>query len=216
MVACGGWSEDHVVGHGAVTVGTRRVQALLGSELRALACGPVVGWDRALRGTDASGDYSSWRPPPESLNAIGDAKIACFEHFWEPSGREAAPLCYPPTALSGQMQQCRQREGGAFGQDGEGERPGQGQGDQQASGATADGDQQQQPSKQGLGPWADAHRQLPASPRGDAAQAGSPAVRDRTTRTSGASPPRCAIPVGGVLAQWVHIHSSRPHPGWPG
>jgi hypothetical protein len=29
-------------------------------------------------------------PPPESLNAIGDARIDCFEHFWQPSGREAA------------------------------------------------------------------------------------------------------------------------------
>jgi hypothetical protein len=37
-------------------------------------------------------------------NAIGDAKIDCFEHFWQPSGQEAAPLCYPPTAPSGQMQ----------------------------------------------------------------------------------------------------------------
>ena len=26
------------------------------------------------------------------LNAIGDAKIDCFEHFWQPSGREAALL----------------------------------------------------------------------------------------------------------------------------
>ena len=34
------------------------------------------------------------------------AKIDCFEHFRQPSGREAAPLCYPPTAPSGQMQQC--------------------------------------------------------------------------------------------------------------
>jgi hypothetical protein len=58
-------------------------------------------------GTVASGDHSNRRPPPESLNAIGDAKIDCFEHFWQPSGREAAPLWYPPTAPSGQMQQCR-------------------------------------------------------------------------------------------------------------
>ena len=60
-------------------------------------------------GTVASGDHSNRRPPPESLNAIGDAKIDCFEHFWQPSGREAAPLCYPPTAPSGQMQQCPRR-----------------------------------------------------------------------------------------------------------
>jgi hypothetical protein len=59
-------------------------------------------------GTVASGDHSNRRPPPESLNAIGDARIDCFERFWQPSGREAAPLCYPPTAPSGQMQQCPQ------------------------------------------------------------------------------------------------------------
>jgi ABC-type xylose transport system permease subunit len=60
----------------------------------------------AYGGTVASGVQSNRRPPPESLNAIGDAKIGCFEHFWQSSGREAAPLCYPPTAPSGQMQQC--------------------------------------------------------------------------------------------------------------
>jgi hypothetical protein len=32
-------------------------------------------------GTVASGDHSNRRPPPESLNAIGDARIDCFEHF---------------------------------------------------------------------------------------------------------------------------------------
>ena len=58
------------------------------------------------KGTVASGVQSNRRPPPESLNAIGDARIDCFEHFWQSSGREAAPLCYPPTAPSGQMQQC--------------------------------------------------------------------------------------------------------------
>jgi hypothetical protein len=57
-------------------------------------------------GTVASGVHSNRRPPPASLNAIGDAGIDCFEHFWQPSGREAAPHCYPPTAPSGQMQQC--------------------------------------------------------------------------------------------------------------
>ena len=65
---------------------------------------PLTG---TLEGTVASGDHSNRRPPPESLNAIGDARIDCFEHFWQPSRREAAPLCYPPTAPSGQMQQCR-------------------------------------------------------------------------------------------------------------
>jgi hypothetical protein len=50
-------------------------------------------------GTVASGDYSNRRPPLESLNAIGDARIDCFEHFWQPSGRGAAPLCYPPRHL---------------------------------------------------------------------------------------------------------------------
>jgi Alpha amylase, C-terminal all-beta domain len=33
-------------------------------------------------------------------------RIDRFEHFWQPSGREAAPLCYLPAAPSGQMQQC--------------------------------------------------------------------------------------------------------------
>ena len=33
-------------------------------------------------GTVASGDHSNRRPLPEALNAIGDAKIDCFEHFW--------------------------------------------------------------------------------------------------------------------------------------
>jgi hypothetical protein len=32
-------------------------------------------------GTVASGDHSNRRPPPEPLNAIGDARIDCFEHF---------------------------------------------------------------------------------------------------------------------------------------
>jgi hypothetical protein len=59
--------------------------------------------------TVASGDHSNRRSPPESLNAIGDAKIDCFEHFWPPPGRAAAPLCYPPTPPSGQMQQCPSR-----------------------------------------------------------------------------------------------------------
>jgi transcriptional regulator with XRE-family HTH domain len=45
-----------------------------------------------------------WRPlkPASSTRvpeATGDAKIDCFAHFWRPSGREAAPLCYPPTHL---------------------------------------------------------------------------------------------------------------------
>jgi len=57
-------------------------------------------------GTLASGNHSNRRPPPESLNVLGDTKIDCFEHFWQASGREAARLCYPPTAPSGQMQQC--------------------------------------------------------------------------------------------------------------
>jgi hypothetical protein len=70
------------------------------------ACGPMpLCRQSRCRGREL-GDHSNWRPPPESLNAIGDAKIDCFEHFWQPSGREAAPLCYPPTAPSGQMQQC--------------------------------------------------------------------------------------------------------------
>ena len=34
-----------------------------------------------LEGTVASGYHSNRRPPPESLNAIGDARIDCFEHF---------------------------------------------------------------------------------------------------------------------------------------
>jgi hypothetical protein len=46
----------------------------------------------SLGGTVASGDHSNRRPPPESLNAISDAKIDSFEHFWQLSGREAAPL----------------------------------------------------------------------------------------------------------------------------
>jgi hypothetical protein len=33
------------------------------------------------RSTVASGDHSNRRPPPESLNAIGDARIDSFEHF---------------------------------------------------------------------------------------------------------------------------------------
>src|SRR4029453_2197213 len=36
----------------------------------------------AVTGTVASGDHAIRRPPPESLNAIGDARIDCFEHFW--------------------------------------------------------------------------------------------------------------------------------------
>jgi hypothetical protein len=36
----------------------------------------------ARDGTVASGDHAIRRPPPESLNAIGDARIDCFEHFW--------------------------------------------------------------------------------------------------------------------------------------
>jgi hypothetical protein len=44
----------------------------------------------APAGTVASGVHSNRRPPLESLNAIGDARIDCFEHFWQPSGREAA------------------------------------------------------------------------------------------------------------------------------
>jgi hypothetical protein len=32
-------------------------------------------------GTAASGDHSNRRPPPESLNAIGDARIDWFGHF---------------------------------------------------------------------------------------------------------------------------------------
>jgi hypothetical protein len=58
-------------------------------------------------GTVASGDHSHRRPPPEDLNAIRMPRIDRFEHFWQPSGRESAPLCYPPVAPSGQMQQCR-------------------------------------------------------------------------------------------------------------
>jgi hypothetical protein len=34
-----------------------------------------------LEGTVASGDHSNRRPPPESLIAISDARIDCFEHF---------------------------------------------------------------------------------------------------------------------------------------
>jgi catechol 2,3-dioxygenase-like lactoylglutathione lyase family enzyme len=44
-------------------------------------------------------DHSNRRPPPESLNAIGDGRIDCFEGFWPPSGLEAAPRCYPPRNL---------------------------------------------------------------------------------------------------------------------
>jgi hypothetical protein len=40
------------------------------------ACRPII-----LDGTVASGDHSNRRPPPEPLNAIGDAGIDCFEHF---------------------------------------------------------------------------------------------------------------------------------------
>ena len=32
--------------------------------------------------------------------------LIAFEHFRQPSGRETAPLCYPPAAPLGQMQQC--------------------------------------------------------------------------------------------------------------
>jgi peptidoglycan hydrolase-like protein with peptidoglycan-binding domain len=53
----------------------------------------------------------SWRPArrprPEPLNAIGAARIDCFEHFRQPFDGKAALLCYPPAAPSGQMQQCR-------------------------------------------------------------------------------------------------------------
>jgi hypothetical protein len=44
-----------------------------------MTCGPpsVRTWE----GTVASGDHSNRRPPPESLNAISDARIDCFEHF---------------------------------------------------------------------------------------------------------------------------------------
>ena len=34
-----------------------------------------------MAGTVVSGDHPNRRPPPESLNAIGDARIDCFEHF---------------------------------------------------------------------------------------------------------------------------------------
>jgi hypothetical protein len=33
--------------------------------------------------------------------------LIAFEHLRQPSGREAAPLCYPPAAPLGQMQQCQ-------------------------------------------------------------------------------------------------------------
>jgi hypothetical protein len=33
--------------------------------------------------------------------------LIAFEHFRQPSGRETAPLCYPPAAPLGQMQQCQ-------------------------------------------------------------------------------------------------------------
>ena len=75
----------------------------------------VFGVEAVLDGTVASGDHSNRRPLPESLNAIGDARIDCFEHFWQTFGRKAAPLCYPPTAPSGQMQQCvHERELGGY------------------------------------------------------------------------------------------------------
>jgi hypothetical protein len=41
----------------------------------------VLEWAEAPEGTVASGDHSNRRPPPESLNAIGDTRIDCFEHF---------------------------------------------------------------------------------------------------------------------------------------
>jgi excisionase family DNA binding protein len=34
-------------------------------------------------------------------------RIDRFEHFLQPSGREAPPLCYPSATPSAQMQQCR-------------------------------------------------------------------------------------------------------------
>jgi Domain of unknown function (DUF1918) len=66
----------------------------------------VLRHQLSVLGTVASGDHSNRRPPLESLNALGDARIGCFEHFRQPSRREATPLCYPLTAPSGQMQQC--------------------------------------------------------------------------------------------------------------
>jgi hypothetical protein len=45
------------------------------------SCAPILPTPGISSGTVASGDHSNRRPPPESLNAIGEAKIDCFEHF---------------------------------------------------------------------------------------------------------------------------------------
>jgi hypothetical protein len=42
---------------------------------------PAVWCAGTAEGTVASGDHSNRRPSPESLNAISDARIDCFEHF---------------------------------------------------------------------------------------------------------------------------------------
>jgi hypothetical protein len=96
--------EQRVVATKAAPQGLTQL-GLLGPQPALGQLGQHLGWHCCI-----------WRPlkpasPLQSLNAIDDAKIDFFEHFWQPSGWEAAPLCYPPTAPSGQMQQCRWTNG---------------------------------------------------------------------------------------------------------
>jgi hypothetical protein len=58
-------------------------------------------------GTVASGDHCPRRPPPESLIDPPMLGIDHFEHFLQPSGRQATPLCYPSATPFAQMQQRR-------------------------------------------------------------------------------------------------------------
>jgi hypothetical protein len=53
----------------------------LGSYNGQLLIGGSASCTDSSVGTVASGDHSNRRPSPESLNAISDARIDCFEHF---------------------------------------------------------------------------------------------------------------------------------------
>jgi hypothetical protein len=70
--------------------------------------------ERGIEVDHVTGHCCIWRSLPSTsstrvLNALVDAQIDRFEHFLQPSGREAPPLCYPTAAPSAQMQQCPAR-----------------------------------------------------------------------------------------------------------
>ena len=77
------WLTPGVRGIGAASfladVGHEVPTALLPNLLTATLGAPAAVTLRT--GTVASSDHPNRRPPPESLNAIGDARIDCFEHF---------------------------------------------------------------------------------------------------------------------------------------